>query len=134
MISRKTRFSMLPVLALAVMALALIPKAATIGEAHDLIQLVRTTLDGVDIGGRNPDRARASLDSKLYGADIKLDQYKACDAFDKMVDFRDQVSTMAVPNRKGETKIDPGDAGQLVSEAQDAIDCILQLDPTCDDL
>ena len=44
-----------------------------------------------------------------------------------MTDFSYKVLDLAVPNRKGETKIDPDDSANLFVEANAAINCIEEL-------
>src|SRR3954470_5252797 len=65
--------------ALSLLALAAPARATTVTECHSAIQVVRGDLAGVVIGGNNPDQTRASLDSKLTGADLKLDEAKLFD-------------------------------------------------------
>ena len=101
--------------------------ATTVGECKGLIDIVEGTLGDADIGGKNPDRTRAGLESKLDGASMKVSQAKFADAIDKMTDFKYKVQDMTVPNRKGETKIDPDDAFDLEAGANEAIDCIEDL-------
>jgi hypothetical protein len=101
--------------------------ATTVSECQQLITTV--DLAGVIIGGNNPERTRASLNSKLSGASAKLDQAKFCDAINKLRDFKSSVLALATPNAKGETKMEPLDANRLADEADDAISCITQLLP-----
>ena len=98
--------------------------ATTVDECQGLIDIVGVTLDGAEIGGRNPGRTLAGLESKLDGASMKVSQAKFADAIGKMTDFSYKVQDMAVPNRKGETKIDAESADDLVDGANDAIGCI----------
>lgn len=113
------------------LAIATPAQATTVSECTYLIEVVKGELAGVEIGGNNPDRTRESLESKLEGARLKLDQAKFCDAITKLGDFKDKVTVLAEPNRKGETKIDADDAQTLADGAGDAIACIQELDPSC---
>ena len=106
-------------------------QATTVSECADQIQTLEKELAGVDIRGNNPDRTRAGLESKLSGSLTKLDQAKFCDAILKVTQFRDKVQDLAVPNRKGETKMDAADADSLGIGADDAIVCIRDLDSLC---
>jgi hypothetical protein len=106
-------------------------QATTVGECADQIQTLEQQLDGVEVGGNNPDRTRASLESKLSGSLTKLDQAKFCDAILKLAQFRDKVQDLAVPNRKGETKMNADDAYSLATSADEAIVCIRDLDSSC---
>lgn len=96
-------------------------RAATITECQALIDHIRAVLDGVEIGGGNPDRTRASLESKLGGAKIKLDQNKADDALQKLRDFADQVIQLRDAPKP---KINPLDAQDLLDAMGDAIACV----------
>jgi hypothetical protein len=95
--------------------------ATTIDECKILIDVVQTTLDGVEVGGGNPDRTRASLESKLAGAKIKLDQGKVADALKKLGQFRDKVEEL---RDAAKPKIDAGDAQSLIDAVDDAIECV----------
>jgi len=106
-------------------------QATTVSECAGQIQTLEQELSGVEIRGNNPDQTRASLESKLSGSLIKLDQAKFCDAILKLTQFRDKVQDLAVPNRKGETKMDTADSDSLASGADEAIVCIRDLDPLC---
>jgi hypothetical protein len=103
----------------------------TVTLCQDLIGVTSTTLAGTDIGGNNPAQTRASLQSKLDGASIKLIQAKFCDSFKKLAQFQDKVTTLAVPNAKGEVKMNAEDANTLATEAGEALACVLELDSTC---
>lgn len=105
--------------------------ATTVTECKSQITTLQTELAGVVINGNNPDRTRASLDSKLSNASIKLDQAKFCDSIAKLVDFRDSVVQLGIPNAKGETKISPQDSDSLATGATGATMCIRDLSPTC---
>ena len=80
---------------------------------------------------RHPDRTRSGLESKLRGASTKTNRAKFCDAIDKLEKFESKVGDLAVANRKGETKMDPSDAASLQSDADEAILCVADLDPSC---
>lgn len=99
-------------------------KASTIGECDTLIGIVKTQLDGTYIGGKNPDRTRAGLESKLSNASIKLNQGKFPDSVQKLMDFGYTVAELAVPNRKNVTKVSPEDADLLVTGTNEAIACV----------
>ncbi len=101
--------------------------ATTVQEALDLIAAVETTLDGVGIGGRNAERTRASLESKLAGAAVKTSAAKFDKACLKLSDFIGKVGDLSVANAKGQVKMDPVDATQLADEAGDAQDVIIVL-------
>lgn len=68
--------------------------AQSVDECKDRIDLIQIDLNGVDIGGNNAERTRASLTSKLQGAKEKLDQGKFADALVKLQDFRAAVIVM----------------------------------------
>jgi hypothetical protein len=106
-------------------------RATTVSECLAQIDTLQQELAAVVIGGNNPDRTRAGLDSKLSNASTKLDQAKFCDSIVKLTDFRDSVLQLAVPNAKGEYKMSPQDANSLASGADDATICIRDLAPTC---
>jgi len=104
-------------------------QAVTVSECQQLITVIQQDVAGVAIGGNNPDQTRSSLSSKLSSAIIKLNQGKFCDAINKLQDFKISVLALAVPNAKGETKLDPADANRLAAEADEAIQCIAGLLP-----
>ena len=108
-----------------------IAHATTVSECTTQITTLQQELAGVEIGGGNPDRTRASLDSKLSNAATKLDQAKFCDSISKLTDFRDSVIQLGIPNAKGESKINPQDAESLAAGASDAMICVRDLDSNC---
>jgi len=120
-------------LILSVWMFALVPAAfaTTVDECLVLIENLETALDGVEIGGRHPDRTRAGLESKLSSASVKTNKAKFCNAIDKLEGFESKVGDLAVANRKGQTKMDPADAASLQSDAEEAILCVADLDPSC---
>ena len=101
--------------------------AASVEQAQILIGLVQTSLYGYVIEGNNAERTRASLESKLKGASIKLDQSKEQDACVKLVAFIDKVGDLAVANEKGLYKMAPKDATEAQGEAGDAKDEVAEL-------
>lgn len=109
------------------LVLAVLPVGATtISECQSLIAIVKGDLASVEIGGGNPDRTRAGLESKLDGASTKLDQAKFADAIAKLVDFQSQVAQLA---GGGKPKIDQAAADLLTAGAGDAITCVCDLIP-----
>lgn len=102
-------------------------QAASVEQAQKLIAAVQTALVGVEIGGNNAGRTRASLESKLEGASVKLDQSKEQQACVKLLGFIDKVGDLSVANAKGQVKMDPADAEQLQDEAGDAKDEVAAL-------
>jgi PKD repeat protein len=86
---------------------------------QELIQSTENELDDVDIGGKNSDRTRDGLESKLDGASAKLLEGKFEDAIQKLVDFKTKLPKLA---NKGE--ISQEDADLLIAEADGAIACI----------
>jgi hypothetical protein len=116
--------SMAGVLAVTLLLGASPASATTVDECKVLIDVVQTTLDGVVIGGGNPDRTRSSLESKLAGAKIKLDQAKVADALKKLGQFRDKIVEL---RDAAKPKIDAGDAQSLIDAVDDAIACVEDL-------
>lgn len=96
-------------------------RAEDVSVCQGLIAQTADDLAGVDIGGGNPDRTRASLQSKLDGASTKLDEGKLQDAVDKLVDFRTSVESLVFAAKP---KISQGDADLLISDVNAAIACI----------
>lgn len=96
-------------------------RAETVSDCQNLINKTASDLAGITIGGNNPDRTRASLESKLTGASTKLDEGKYQDAIDKLVDFRTSVENLAAATKP---KISQEDAALLISDANNAIACI----------
>lgn len=118
---RKIFGSLAAVLAVTMMLGANPASATTVDECKALIVVVQTTLDGVEIGGGNPARTRASLESKLEGAKIKLDQAKVGGALQKLTDFRMKVEEL---RDAAKAKVDPLDAQDLIDDVNDAITCV----------
>lgn len=113
----------------ALLTTALPAAATTIDECKALIDVVWSTLDGVEIGGGNPDRTRASLESKLAGAKTKLDQGKFADARRKLGDFQSSVESL---RDAAKPKISAEDAQALLEAVGDAIACVeCLMDPAC---
>ena len=121
---RKIFGGMSGVLAVTMLLGASPASATTIDECKALIDVVQTTLDGVEVGGGNPERTRASLESKLAGAKTKLDQAKVDDALQKLGQFRDKVAELRDARKP---KIDAGDAAVLIAAVDDAIACVESL-------
>jgi len=110
--------------ALSLLALAAPARATTVTECHSAIQVVRGDLAGVVIGGNNPDQTRASLDSKLTGADLKLDEAKLFDASTKLTDFRQTSATL---QSQGKLTDGTTTVAQLLQDADAAIACVQSL-------
>lgn len=110
--------------ALSLLALAAPARATTVTECHSAIQVVRGDLAGVVIGGNNPDQTRTSLDSKLTGADLKLDQAKFFDASTKLTDFRQSAAT---GQSQGKLSDGTTTVAQLLQDADAAIACVQSL-------
>ena len=101
--------------------------ATTIGECDAMIGVVRTQLDATEITGRNADRNRSGLESKLDNASIKLNQAKFSDSIQKLTDFGYTVDELATPKiKKGCTanKMSPEDASVLINGVNEAIACV----------
>jgi hypothetical protein len=68
------------------------------------------------------EKDRTGLVGKLDSALTKLAQGKDADAVKALTDFRDKVATL-----QSQGKINPDDANQLITRADDAIACIQAL-------
>ena len=101
--------------------------ASSIGDCDARIGLVRTQLDATDIVGRNAEKNRTGLERKLDGASTKLSQEKYSDSIQKLTDFVHSVADLAIPDRKGVSKMDAGGAELLVKGANEAIECVAWL-------
>lgn len=99
-------------------------QASTVSECQALINQITSDLAVVTIGGKNAERTRASLESKLEGASTKLDEGKFQDAFDKMVDFRTGVEKLV---SAAKPKISQADADLLIADADNVLACIQSL-------
>lgn len=110
--------------ALFLSTLTLQTRATTIDECIAAINVVQGDLAGVVIGGNNPDQTRASLNSKLSGAILKLQQGKFADALQKLNDFTGKVNDLVAQN-----KISDGTTmmTDLLKDAQAAIACVQNL-------
>lgn len=101
--------------------------ASTVSECQALIAALRTDTEGVVIVGKNAEKNRAGLVSKLDGASVSLDRVKLCDALRKLTDYRNKVNQLIV---SGSINADPavGVTGQdLVNGADEAIACVQSL-------
>jgi hypothetical protein len=67
---------------------------------------------------------RATLLSKLDGADAKIDQAKFCDALQKLQQFRNTVNDLL---NAAKPKIDADEANTLLTGVNDAIACVQEL-------
>ena len=99
--------------------------ATTITECHAAINAARGDLAGVVIGGNNPDQTRASLDSKLNTADLKLEQGKFADALQALTQFRDKVLSLQTQKKILDGAITT--VADLVKAANDAVTCVNNL-------
>jgi hypothetical protein len=115
----------LPALAsLALLGAALPAYATTVTECQAAVTVVRGDLAGVVILGSNPDLTRASLVSKLDGANLKLDEGKFSDALTKLTDFSSKISSLQTQGKlaDGVTTI-----SQLQLDTAAAISCVQSL-------
>ena len=112
------------IVAVAVAALFMLlsarPANADIPTCHQLIESLRLATQGVTIS----DKDRATLLSKLDGADAKIDQAKFCDALQKLSQFRDTVTSLL---NAPKPKISAEDANTLLTGVNDAIACVQDL-------
>jgi len=112
------------VLAIAVFGLSMLlaarPVSADITTCHQLIASLREATEGVTIS----DKDRATLLSKLDGADVKIDQAKFCDALQKLTDYRNTVNSLL---NAPKPKISAEDANTLLTGVNDAIACVQEL-------
>jgi hypothetical protein len=107
--------------ALAVSAVATVAPAgaATTGECQAQIDQLATQTQAATFTGKNADRDRSGLLSKLANANTKLSEGKNADAIQKLQDFQAQVGVL------GQTgKLAPADADSLAAGADAAIACI----------
>lgn len=102
------------------MLLSARPANADIPTCHQLIETLRLATQGVTIS----DKDRATLLSKLDGADVKIDQAKFCDALQKLIDYRDKVNSLL---NSPKPKISQEDATTLLTGVNDAIACVQDL-------
>lgn len=96
--------------------------AQSISECQALITALRVdTLDTaqVQITGKNADKDRAGLGSKLTEASIKLDQAKFCDAIAKLNDYKSRVQELVAAGR---LTFEAGEG--LSADADRAIACV----------
>ena len=85
---------------------------------------LRAATEGVVLIGKNAEKDRAGLLTKLDGATASLSRGKLCDAIRKLTDFRNKVNQLIAA---GKINNDPavGTTGQdLVDGANEAIACI----------
>ena len=98
--------------------------ATTVTECHAAIAIARAELAAVTIGGNNPVQTRASLDSKLNTADLKLNQGKFADALQALTQFRDKVLSL---QSQGKISDGAGSVADLLTAANAAITCVNNL-------
>ena len=101
--------------------------ASTVSECQALIAALRTETESVVIVGKNAEKNRAGLVTKLDGASVALDRVKLCDAIRKLTDYRNKVNQLIA---SGSINADPaaGVTGQdLVNGANEAIACVQSL-------
>lgn len=102
------------------MLLAARPANADIPTCHQLIQALREATAGVTISEKD----RATLQSKLTDADVKIDEAKFCDALQKLNEYRDKVNSLL---NAPKPKISQEDASTLLTGVNDAIACVQDL-------
>jgi hypothetical protein len=96
--------------------------AQSIGECQALITALRVETSDpaqVQIAGKNAEKDRAGLVSKLTEASIKLDQAKFCDAIAKLNDFKSRVQELVAA---GKLAFETGEG--LNADADRAIACV----------
>ena len=82
------------------------------------VATVRATIWGADFAN---DREQARLSSKADAASMKLYAHKPYDAIDKLGDIAMKVEALAGARK---TKIDAGDAEDILADVNDAVTCI----------
>jgi hypothetical protein len=124
MINNKLSLKIAGIFATGLFALSMLlvvrPASADITTCHQLIASLRLATQGVTIS----DKDRATLLSKLDGADVKIDQAKFCDALQKLTQFRDAVNSLL---NAPKPKISQDDANTLLAGVNDAIACVQDL-------
>lgn len=101
--------------------------ASTVSECDALIAALRTETENVVILGKNAEKNRTGLVTKLDGASVSLNRGKLCDAIRKLTDFRNKVNQLII---SGSINADPtvGATGQdLVNDVNEAIACVESL-------
>ncbi len=101
--------------------------ANTMSECQALIAALKADTESVVILGKNAEKNRAGLVTKLDGASVALDRGKLCDAIRKLTDYRNKVNQLIV---SGSINADPaaGVTGQdLVNGADESIACVQSL-------
>jgi hypothetical protein len=96
--------------------------AESVDDCQAKIANLRTATLAATFIGQNREKDRAGLVSKLDSASTKLAQGKFDDAILALTQFRDKVATL-----QSQGKINPDDANQLITRADDAIACIQAL-------
>ena len=98
--------------------------ASLMQDCQTSIAALRTDTETVVITGKNAEKNRAGLLSKLDSASTALAGGKLCGAIQKLTDFRDKVNQLIA---SGSINSDPtvGTTGQdLVDDANEAIACV----------
>jgi hypothetical protein len=93
-------------------------------DCQALIDALAVDTQAVIIVGRNAEKTRAGLLSKLEGATTSLERGKLCSAIQKLNDFRNKVNQL-IASESINTDPAVGVTGQdLVNAATDAIACV----------
>ena len=101
--------------------------ATTVTEVQAMIASLRTKTETVVITGKQADKNRATLLSKLSDATLKVDQAKFCDAIVKLNNFKAGVNALIAD---GQINQDPalGTTGtQLIADADAIIAALNEL-------
>ena len=104
--------------------------ATTVSECQAMIAGLESETQQVAITGRNADKDRDALVGKLDAAALKLDQAKFCDAIQKLDDYKARVNQLIAAGRINQDPDAGVTAGQLLTDADAAINCINQLHET----
>jgi hypothetical protein len=91
-------------------------------ECQAKIDALREATSMAACTGQNTAKDQAGLIGKLDSASAKLNQDKFVDARANLMSFRDKVSTLTAQG-----KLDPADASNLNSLADEAIGCVQDL-------
>lgn len=113
--------------AIAMMVAAPAAQATTITEVQAMIASLRTKTETVALSGKQADKERLTLLSKVNEASLKLDQAKFCDAIVKLNDFKASVNRLITVSRINQDATTGATAQELLTDTDAIIAALNEL-------
>ena len=117
---KKTSFAAI-LFALAMLVAAPVAQATTITEVQAMIASLKTKTESVALSGKQADKERSSLLSKVNEASLKLDQAKFCDAIQKLNDLKASINHLITVGRINQDPAAGTTAQELLNDVDAAI-------------